>query len=172
MVTKKSSERNWYILISMSCESECAICASLAVALNACLGNSVKVRVDELPSSAKTPSISRWGLSRLSQSRRSRRAAIGSAPHCCQWPPTWKCDELDKFAVLLLKSSSPRPSRTKRSRIVCRPSGSAANIYYTPASRGPVGTGTFTIVSSSAALGLATGGCSVQCQCYYSPMCF
>lgn len=120
----------------------------------------------------RPPPTSRWGLTRLSQSRRSRRAAIGSPRRCCQWPPTWKCDELDKFAVLLLKSSSPRPSRTKWSRIVCRPSGSAANIYYTPASRGPVGTGTFTIVSSSAALGLATGGCSVQCQCYYSPMCF
>lgn len=46
----------------MSYESECAIIAALAVALLACLGNSVKVRAVELPSSTVAPLYVRVGL--------------------------------------------------------------------------------------------------------------
>lgn len=149
-----------FISISISYESECAIIAALAVALFACLGNSVKVRAVELASSTVVPLHARAGPRAPSANRAlSARPAIGSGRYCCQWPPTSKCDELATSRLLLLKRRSPVPtigSSCQWSRIACRPSGITGLIYYTLESSGPVGTGTFTLVSSSGALAAAS----------------
>lgn len=110
--------------------------ATLAAVLHACLGNSVKVRAVELPSSAVSPTTAttrRWCLlRRTGQWRRCGPTPIGRTVLALlsvtsnlkmRWTPR-------KLAAA--KTSVP-PARW--SRIVRRPSGSSNNIYYRHRSR-------------------------------------
>lgn len=69
------------------------------------------------------------------------RPPIGRTPHCCQWPPTSKCDELASSRLHDAKSPPAPHLLATASSPVHRPSGSLFTI--TPTVWGPVRTGYF-----------------------------